>query len=225
MGLGRRAAPRVLSVGPLLLARPALRRVRGHRRLGEGHSFGDRRRRPARYRRGTDRRRRRAARRGWIRPARDRGLHRGDRRRGRLGLRRRPLPHGRRPRGARGPARCCDRDDRSRRGRSGVRRRARRRDAERRRRDPPVRGGRAAALVYAVCALVGHRFHRRGLVPRGCLGEVGRPPPAVLPRPRRDACGAGRVAARGLRPRSSAIREDCSTRRPRAGTAATCTST
>jgi hypothetical protein len=58
--------------------------------------------------------------------------------------------------------------------------------------DDAIRPSAAAELRLSSprCALVGHRLQWRGLVSRGCAGEVGRPSPAVLSLPRRDHRGA-----------------------------------
>ena len=60
-----------------------------------------------------------------------------------------------------------------------------------------VPGGDPAAVRAALRPVVGERPERRRLVPRRRAAQVGRDPPAVLPRPRRRAGRAGRCA-RGL---------------------------
>ena len=217
VGLGRRA-DRLLPLGPLLAARVGLRGVRGDRRLGEAirSVIGDEV--PAgvvvvRVDQGGGLAGRRRA-----RPARDRGPHGGDRRRRRLRRGRRSAAHRRRaakcmspPRGA--AVETIDLDG----ARPGVHGRAR----TTRFWPSTVRCGPSAAAelrlaVPPLRALVGHRRQRRGLVPGRRAGEVGRPPPAVLPRPRRDPHRAGRTAARRLHP-GPGVRPDGGRRGPGGG--------
>ena len=100
----------------------------------------------------------------------------------------------------------------------------------------------AAAAGAALRAVVGHRRHRRRVVPRRRAAQVGRARAAVLPRRRRHAHGAlhhahrhvhagtgVRASSSGRSPREAPGRggepPGASTRPRTAGTAATCTST
>ena len=105
----------------------------------------------------------------------------------------------------------------------------------------PTAGRPAAAAGAALRAVVGHRRHRRRVVPRRRAAQVGRPRSAVLPRRRRHAHGArpprspsraradwSSTSSSGRSPGrhwSRSSRRGASTRPRTAGTAATCTST
>jgi hypothetical protein len=174
MGLGRRPH-RALPLAALLGVRAGVRRVHGRRRLAEGGPLRDRRPPSGRRRAGPDRSGREAPRRRRARPYRDRGPLDRPRRGGRLGRGCRPHPGRRRPRGPRGSAGRRGRDGRGRRWRSGAHRHVRCRDARGPGRGPHRPSGGAAARRSSLRAVVGDRRQRRGLVPRGCAGQVGRP--------------------------------------------------